>query len=113
MLRNLILHSTILIPWIPLPQPPHILLRLGPIDLETHNPFPEAQLHCRQHLRAARREIIMPFSRRRVLGSRGGAAVLPLQAVGIVAGGRVGAEFGVFGVAECDYELIVFFEGAS
>lgn len=55
----------------------------------------------------------MPFSRRRVLGSRGGAAVLPLQAVGIVAGGRVGAEFGVFGVAECDYELIVFFEGAS
>ena len=110
MLHNLILHSPILIPRIPLPQPPHILLRLGPIDLKTRDPFPEAQLHRRQHLRAPRREIIVPFSRRRLLGGRRGASVLPFEAVGVVAGGRVRAEFGVFGVAECDDELIVFFE---
>ena len=55
----------------------------------------------------------MSFSRRRILGTRGGSTVLPFEAVGVVTGGWVGTEFGISRVAKCDDELIPGVEFAS
>ena len=110
MLHDLILHRPILITRIPLPQLPHILRRLRFIDLKARDPPTDPQLHRTHDLRAPCGEIIVSFSGRRVLGRRGGAAVLPFEFVGVVAGWGVGAVLGVGGIAKCDNELVAFFE---
>lgn len=110
MLHDLIIHSPVLGARVPLAQPPHILLRLRLIDLETHDALPDPQLHRAHDLRAPRREVVMSLPARRFLGGWGGPAVLPFEVVGVGAGGGVGTVLAVGGIAKCDDELVVFFE---
>lgn len=110
MLHNLIVHSPILGPWIPLPQPLHVLLRLRCVDLKARDPLPNSQLHRAHDLRAPCGEIIVAFFGGRLLGRRGRAAILPFEPVGVVTGWGVRTVLAVTGIAKCDDELVAFIE---
>ena len=56
---------------------------------------------------------MVSISRRWVLGGRRGADVVPFEALGAVVDGAIRTGLGAFGVAECDDELVAFFEGAG